>query len=93
MSADVYQSVDPQGASTDVPGHTEGAQAGGPTISSLRGTVGCESGLLSQKMGTSGAETELPLPLGAQMSEKKSGVLLRVQREETGFGKTDLSDL
>lgn len=93
MTTDVHQSVNPERTATDIPRHTEGAQASGSTTGPLSRSVGRKSDILSQKMGTSCAETELPLSLSAQVSEKKSGILLRIQREETGIRKTDLSDL
>lgn len=93
MSADVHQSVDLQGTPTDVPGHAKCAQTTRSTTGPLTVAVGGKCDTLSQEMRTFGPETKLSLFLAAQVSQKESGVLIRIEWEKTRVGKTDLGDL
>lgn len=89
VSTDVHESVRTQGTTAHVPRDAEHAQAAGR----LAVTVGRECDVLRQKVGTSGAKAEFSLPLAAQVPEEEGAVLLRIQGEETGFGKAVLCDL
>lgn len=94
MPADVHQSVGVEGTTSDVPGHAQGPQAAGPAATApLHGAVWRERHALSQKMGASGAEAQLSLPLASQVPEEEGGVLIRVQREEAAVREADLCDL
>lgn len=68
MATEVNESVNLQRTSTDITRDTQRTQSSPSTSCTLNWAVGCESDLLTQKMGTPWAETKLPLFLSAQVS-------------------------